>query len=298
MEAFVVGDVTGEIVRLTRTWEQVQQGEIKIWRRRHFPGPIALALIGIVTAIASTPRQGGGSSTGPLIGLLGLAAGVVWLIVNAFRAGAMLSRAQQAREVETGRLLQVARTAATATDLEPGPVDPDDARAPVVDAAVVGAAAVEEEPAPRRTVEEEEAARENAREQRRAVGSPPPPGQPFGVSQGGAEYLVATWMRHLGESDAGTSHEAGVGLVAAASARCVAQVKNDAAPVGVEDVQGLVAAAVDGRRPLFFTAGTYAEDAEALADQAHVALFIYDAVAGTLDGANGLGRTAMLDGLG
>lgn len=59
----------------------------------------------------------------------------------------------------------------------------------------------------------------------------------------------------------------------------------------------VAAAAVDGRRALFFTSGSYAEDAEAFAEQSGVVLFVYDAVAGTLDGANALGRAAVLDGL-
>jgi HJR/Mrr/RecB family endonuclease len=80
--------------------------------------------------------------------------------------------------------------------------------------------------------------------------------------------------------------------------RCVAQVENDAASVGLEAVQELVAAAaVDGRHALFFTAGSYAEDAEAFAERSGVTLFVYDAVTGTLDGANELGRAAVLDGL-
>lgn len=300
MEAFVIGDVTGEIVGLTRAFQQAKQSEVKSWRRRHFIGPIALGLAGIVMSIATTPRPGsGGSSIPALMGFFGLVAGSVWLIVNAFRASAKLSDAQQAREVETGRLLEIARGAASAIYRELASGDgseaaPEAEPQPVAETTEVEAA----EATPQRTPEEEEATRDRIREERRAAGSPPPPGQPFGVSQGGAEYLVAAWMRHLGESDAGTSHETGVGHVAAASTRCVAQVRNDAGSVDLEAVQELVAAAaIDRRRPLFFTAGSFAEDAEAYAEQANVALFVYDAVAGTLDGANALGRTALVEGL-
>jgi len=320
MESFVVGDVTGEIVRLTRAFQQAKQSEVKDWRRRHFAGPILLGLAGIVMSIATTPRPGtGGSSIPAAMGVLVLVGGSVWLIVNAFRASSKLSDAQQAREVETSRLLEIARDAASATyrdlgrgvgvepqakatagDDAPAGDDPATTDASTTDASSTEAAAraAEQEAAPEQTPEEREAARDRMREQRRAAGSPPPPGQPFGVSQGGAEYLVAAWMRHLGESDAGTSHETGVGRVAAASMRCVAQVSNDAGSVELEAVQELVAAAaVDGRKPLFFTAGSFAEDAEAYAAQSSVALFVYDAVAGTLDGANDLGRTALLEGL-
>jgi hypothetical protein len=300
MESFVVGDVTGEIVRLTRAFQQSKQGEVKSWRRRHFIGPIALSLAGIVMSIATTPRPGsGGSSIPAVIGVLGLVGGCVWLIVNAFRASARLADAQQVREVETGRLLEIARGAASATYLELGRADGTAGRPK---AAAEAPAADAPEPdygaTPQPTVDDDDAALDRARQQRRAAASPPPPGQPFGVSQGGAEYLVAAWMRHLGESDAGTSHETGVGRVAAASARYVAQVANDDAPVGLEAVQELVAAAaVDGRRALFFTAGSFAEDAEAFAEKSGVALLVYDAIAGTLDGANELGRAAVLDGL-
>jgi hypothetical protein len=234
-----------------------------------------------------------------VIGFVGLVAGAAWLIVNAFRASAKLFDAQQAREVETGRLLEIARGAASATYLELGRGEGNTAQ-PKADAAAPETDAPEpdQDPTPQRTIVDDEAALERAREQRRAAASPPPPGQPFGVSQGGAEYLIAAWMRHLGESDAGTSHETGVGHVAAASARCVAQVENDSESVGLEALQELVAgAAVDGRRALFFTAGTYAEDAAAFAEQSGVALFVYDAVTGTLDGANERGRAAVSDGL-
>jgi hypothetical protein len=313
MESFVVGDVTGEIVRLTRAFQQTKQGEVKTWRRRHFIGPIALGLAGIVMSIATTPRpNSGGSSIPAVIGVLGLVGGSVWLIVNAFRASARLADAQQAREVETGRLLEIARGAASATYLELGrgdgaaarpkaaaaAADPPTAAAPPAAAPQVDAPETDRDATPHRNAEDDDAARTLMRKQRRAAASPPPPGQPFGVSQGGAEYLVAAWMRHLGESDAGTSHETGVGRVAAASMRCVAQVSNDAGSVDLEAVQELVAAAaVDGRRALFFSAGSYAEETEAFAERSGVALFVYDAVTGTLDGANELGSAAVLDGL-
>lgn len=314
MESFVVGDVTGEIVRLTRAFQQSKQGEVKSWRRRHFIGPIALGLAGIVVSIATTPRPNSGdSSIPPVMGVLALVGGSVWLIVNAFRASARLADAQQAREVETGRLLEIARGAASATYLELGrsdrstaqpkaaasaATDPSTPDSPTPDSPTADAPEPDQDATPQRTTDEDNVALERVREQRRAAASPPPPGQPFGVSHGGAEYLVASWMRHLGESDAGTSHETGVGRVAAASMHCVAQVGNDAGSVSLEAVQELVAAAaVDGRRALFFTAGSYTEDAEAFAERSGVALFVYDAVAGTLDGANELGRANVLDGL-
>jgi len=66
----------------------------------------------------------------------------------------------------------------------------------------------------------------------------------------------------------------------------------------MDEVRELVEAAVnDGRRPLFFASGSYEEDAESLAEEAAVTLFTYDAVKGTLEGANALGRSAVREGI-
>lgn len=292
MESFVLGDVTAEIVLLTRRMQQAQQSEAKAWRRRHFIGPILLAVTGLVISAVTTPRvDSGGSATASLIGSLVLLAGVVWFIVIAFRASGRLAQTQQVREAETGRLLEIARQAASATYSELESEGPATAQAP-------DALEGEPEAAPLRTVEDEEAAVQRIREARRAAGSPPPPGQPFGVTQGAAEYLVAAWMRHLGEADAATAHDSRGRGIHAASSRCVAQVNNDAESVGVDEVRELVeSAAIDGRRPLFFATGSYSEEALAFAEHARAHLFTYDAVAGTLDGANALGRSAVLDGI-
>lgn len=175
MESFVVGDVTGEIVRLTRAFQQTKQGEVKSWRRRHFVGPIALGLASIVMSIATTPRPNSGDSSIPtVIGVLGLVGGSVWLIVNAFRASARLADAQQAREVETGRLLEIARGAASATYLELASGDGSEA-APTAKPKPVAEtteAEVEDEATPQRTPEEEEATRERVRPLPRPPASP------------------------------------------------------------------------------------------------------------------------------
>lgn len=344
MESFVVGDVTGEIVRLTRSLQKAKLAQIKTWRRQHFLAPIALAVLGVVTAIATTPRAGSNvSSLAPVIGVLGIAAGIVWLIVNAFRASTMLAGAQDEREAETGHLLTVAREAAAATyaDLvrgggartgrkpegdaadaaaaddvaeKGGTTDADDAddagAKEASDASTEnndndeGKAEDEDEAdapadqAPPLTAEEEDEAIARAREQRRAAGAPPPAGQPFGVSQEGAEYLVVAWMRHLGEADAATTAYSATGGLDAVGSRCVAKVKNDSGDVDAEEVQSLLdAAAGDSRLALFFASGPYEDEAQGLAEQTGVALFTYDAVEGTLAGANPRARQAMIDGL-
>lgn len=301
MQSFVVGAVTPEIVALTRAMVKVQQSEIKAWRRRHFIAPIALAVLGIVTSVATTPRPDTNDSNVPyVIGFLGLLAGAVWLIVTAFRASAKLAAAQTAREVETGRLLEIARDAAAKLSSEWSDADAPGGKAEASREAKDGATASlsGSKASGASTPEADEAARALAREQRRAAASPPPPGQPFGVSQEGAEYLVAAWMRHLGESDAATAGPAPERRVGVASERYSARVVNDADAVGADAVRELVeAAAIDGRRPVFFAAGSFADDAHEVANEAAVTLLVYDAVEGTLEGANDLGRAALLDGL-
>jgi len=341
MESFVLGDVLADIAVLTRTMQKAKQGQIKEWRRRRFYAPIALALTGIVTSIATTPRaDSSGSSIASTVGLLGLAGGVVWLIVNAFRANKMFAQAQEAREAETGHLLTVARESAAAAYLELGgrtggealvaktaegtPVavadgaegadsaeGADGAEVAGPTTSVVGAIAAAEAAdganaanaaesgaTAQRIVEDDDAASPQAAEARRAACGPPPAGQPFGVSQEGAGYVVAAWMRHLGEPDAGPAGHSATGGIGAASARYVAKVRNDSESVSVDEVRELVEAAVtEGRRPLFFASGSYEKDAASLAEEAAVTLFTYDAVKGTLEGANALGRSAVREGI-
>lgn len=56
-------------------------------------------------------------------------------------------------------------------------------------------------------------------------------------------------------------------------------------------------ASVDRRLAVFFTSGNYATGAIEFADQAGMPLLVYDAVAGTLDGANRLGVALILGGI-
>lgn len=129
------------------------------------------------------------------------------------------------------------------------------------------------------------------------LGTPPRP-QPYGVSSEGAEQLACDWMRHLGATDVAVTRKSKDGGFDVTATRHVAQVKAWAGPVGVVDVRALVGAAtVDGREPLFFATTGYTADAARLADRAGVALFVMDAVAGTLEGTTTRARMYRKDGL-
>ena len=115
----------------------------------------------------------------------------------------------------------------------------------------------------------------------------PPKPLPKGVSHVGAESLCAEWMNFLGEDKVAVTSATADGGIDIVSSLSVAQVKNYSGSVGVAPVRELVGvASVDGRKPMFFTSGTYTQGAVTLADKAGVALFIYSAERGTLDPAN------------
>lgn len=127
---------------------------------------------------------------------------------------------------------------------------------------------------------------------------PKPSPQPFGVSHEGAEALCAEWMKYLGEMDAEFTRVVGDGGIDVYSSRYIGQVKNYSGSVGVAAIRELAGVAVvDGRTPLFFTSGSYAAGAIEFANQSGVALFIYDAVAGTISHANISARKYLKEGL-
>lgn len=128
-------------------------------------------------------------------------------------------------------------------------------------------------------------------------GEKPAP-QPYGVSHEGAEALCAEWMKYLGELDADFTRLVGDGGIDVYSARYIGQVKNYSGSVGVAAIRELAGvSAVDGRRPVFFTSGSYASGAIDFANKTGMTLFIYDAVQGTLVGGNQKGETALEHGL-
>ena len=127
---------------------------------------------------------------------------------------------------------------------------------------------------------------------------PKPLPQPYGVSHEGAEALCAAWMRHLGEMDAEFTRVVGDGGIDVQSSRFIGQVKNYAGSVGVASIRELAGVAVvDGRKALFFTSGAYAAGAINFANQSGIALFVYDAVAGSLSSANQLAKQVITSGL-
>lgn len=125
-----------------------------------------------------------------------------------------------------------------------------------------------------------------------------PQKQEFGVSDEGAESLVAAWMRWLGIYDAEATQYVGDGGIDVEGTGYIAQVKNFTGFVGVAPIRELKGvSAVDGRTPLFFTSGDYSSGCESFADVAGVYLFQYDAKEATLRAKNKLASAALRDGL-
>lgn len=131
-----------------------------------------------------------------------------------------------------------------------------------------------------------------------AFGGRKPAPQPYGVSHEGAEHLCGEWMTYLGATNVGITPPTRDGGIDILSDRAIAQVKNYSGTVGVEDVRafhGVVL--VDGRLGVFFTSGTYSRDAIAFAERAGMPLMTYNAVAGTLLGANAIGEAVLSVGM-
>lgn len=123
---------------------------------------------------------------------------------------------------------------------------------------------------------------------------PRPQALPLGVSHRGAEELCAQWMRYFGQVDATTTAYVADGGIDVMSSDFIAQVKNYSGSVGVAPIREILGVSmVDGRKPLFFTSGTYASGAIEFANKSDVALFMYEAESGSLRGANKLAKTMM-----
>lgn len=128
-------------------------------------------------------------------------------------------------------------------------------------------------------------------------GATPSP-QPYGVSHEGAERLCAEWMRYLGEEDAEATRFVSDGGIDVTSLHYVAQVKNYAGSVGVASIRDLAGVVSDdGRKPLFFTSGTYASGSIDFANRVQMPLFVYDASEGSLHSANALAEAIFQRGL-
>lgn len=128
--------------------------------------------------------------------------------------------------------------------------------------------------------------------------APPPDPQPYGVSHEGAEHLVAAWMRHLGVLDAEVTRLSGDGGIDVESDRYVAQVKNYAGTVPVEELRALHGVAVlEGKGAILFTSGSMTKDAAEFAERADIVVIRYNAVEATIQGLNHLGAIAAAEGL-
>lgn len=124
--------------------------------------------------------------------------------------------------------------------------------------------------------------------------APAPPPQPYGVSHGGAESLVADWMRHLGVRDAEVTRLTGDGGIDVVSQRFIAQVKNYVGSVSVSEVRELYGVAVaEAKQALLFTSGSLTGDAAEFMVRVGIPAIRYDAVAGTVEGLNDLGAAAV-----
>lgn len=149
----------------------------------------------------------------------------------------------------------------------------------------------EEQRIERRKTEQRQRQQERRDEAMRS-GVPPelvcPPGPlPGHTSPRGAEFLAAQWIRALGEPSARVTSFVGDGGVDVESDNYLAQVKHYRGKVGPAPIRELVGVSrVDGRKPLFFTSGSYTRSAVSFADNSGVPLFIYSASDGTLLSAN------------
>ncbi|TFB88273.1 hypothetical protein E3O44_06295 [Cryobacterium algoricola] len=125
---------------------------------------------------------------------------------------------------------------------------------------------------------------------------PAPLPQPYGASDAGAAELAASWMRFLGAGDA-HSIDPKTGTNAQ-STHYVTRVDTAVDLTEVPSVRELAGgAAVAKRRALFFSAAGFTDEARQFADRADIALFVFDATAGNLTGANFLGEAVFRTGL-
>lgn len=127
---------------------------------------------------------------------------------------------------------------------------------------------------------------------------PLPTPQPLGVSHRGAELLIEQWMRFLGEGDAKVTSFTNDGGVDVESLHYIAQVKNYKGSVSVAEVRELQGVSSgDGRKPLFFTSGTYTSDAIKFAKSVSMPLFVYNAEEGNLVAEGELAENLLTYGL-
>lgn len=131
-----------------------------------------------------------------------------------------------------------------------------------------------------------------------APGAPAP--RHYEITPKEAEELAAEWMRFMGEPSAQTTISSWDGGIDVEGHFYVAQVKHLASNVGVKDIRefaGVMNHDSRGRKGLFFTRTGYVAGAVEFADRTGIALFRYDAPAGTLQGMNAHAQQLQARGL-
>lgn len=102
-------------------------------------------------------------------------------------------------------------------------------------------------------------------------------GLPWLRSAAETEHAVAEWLRSLGHTGVAVTSLTGDGGIDVETDQAAAQVKAGMSPTGRPALQALLgAAAVDGRKPLFFSAAGYTIQATEWAEDARLALFTFD----------------------
>lgn len=122
--------------------------------------------------------------------------------------------------------------------------------------------------------------------------------QPYGVSNYGAESLVADWLTYLGLKNVTVTVASGDGGIDVETDTHVCQVKNYSSQgVSVQEVRELFGVAVSmGKAPLIFTSSSLTAPAYAFAEANDIAAIQYDAAEAALFALNELGANLLVSG--
>ncbi len=125
-----------------------------------------------------------------------------------------------------------------------------------------------------------------------------PASQIYGVSNYGAESLVADWLRYLGFSQVAITQASGDGGVDVVTETHLCQVKNySAQPVSVQEVREIFGVAVsEGKQPIIFTSASLSSSAFEFAEKNNIPAIRYDAGAATLAALNVAGEQILAQG--
>ncbi len=125
-----------------------------------------------------------------------------------------------------------------------------------------------------------------------------PARQIYGVSNYGAESLVADWLRYLGFSQVAVTQASGDGGVDVVTETHLCQVKNySAQPVSVQEVREVFGVAVsESKQPLIFTSSSLSSSALNFAEKNRIPVIKYDALSSELSPLNNAGAQILLQG--